>query len=114
MGLSGPVRDEMTGMLPRQLLAAATPLYILFTEPDQGFSQVYDLINGATSSIDMTMYELSDTTAEQDLVAAEARGVTVRVILDQREESYNEAAYTYLTDNGVGVVWSPASTFTGR
>ena len=54
----------------------------------------------------MTMYELSDTTAEEDLVAAEARGVDVRVILDEKEKSTNDAAYDYLTDNGVSVVWS--------
>jgi cardiolipin synthase A/B len=80
--------------------------FTLYTEPDDGFSWLYDQINDATSSIDMTMYELSDTTAEQDLVAAEQRGVDVRVILDEREESYNEAAYDYLTENGVSVVWS--------
>jgi len=80
--------------------------FTLYTEPDAGFSWLYDQINDATTSIDMTMYELSDTTAEEDLVAAEARGVDVRVILDEREESYNKAAYDYLTENGVSVVWS--------
>jgi cardiolipin synthase A/B len=90
--------------------ASATPsapaAYTLFTEPKQGFSPVYDLINGAKTSIDLTMYELEDTTAEKDLVAAEKRGVDVRVILDQREEYYNSAAYDYLKNNGVHVVWS--------
>lgn len=33
-------------------------------------SPVYALINGARHSIDLTMYELSDTTAEADLAAA--------------------------------------------
>jgi cardiolipin synthase A/B len=80
--------------------------FTLYTEPDAGFTWLYDQINDATSSIDMTMYELSDTTAEEDLVAAEARGVDVRVILDEREKSTNDAAYDYLTDNGVSVVWS--------
>jgi phosphatidylserine/phosphatidylglycerophosphate/cardiolipin synthase-like enzyme len=80
--------------------------FTLYTEPDAGMTWLYDQINDASSSIDMTMYELSDTTAEQDLVAAEQRGVDVRVILDEREKSYNEDAYDYLTDNGVSVVWS--------
>jgi cardiolipin synthase A/B len=80
--------------------------FTLYTEPNAGFTWLYDQINDATTSIDMTMYELSDTTAEEDLVAAEARGVDVRVILDEREESTNEAAYDYLTENGVSVVWS--------
>jgi cardiolipin synthase A/B len=91
---------------PATPASAATATYTLFTEPDQGFSPVYDLINGAKTSIDMTMYELEDTTAEKDLAAAEKRGVDVRVILDQREESENSAAYSYLKNNGVGVVYS--------
>jgi cardiolipin synthase A/B len=86
--------------------ASASATYTLFTEPKQGFSPVYDLINGAKTSIDMTMYELEDTVAEKDLVAAEKRHVDVRVILDQREESENSAAYDYLKNNGVHVVWS--------
>jgi phosphatidylserine/phosphatidylglycerophosphate/cardiolipin synthase-like enzyme len=81
----------------------------LVVEPSGGFSAVYNLINGAKHSIDVTIYELSDTTAESDLAAAAARGVQVRVVLDQREKSTNEAAYRYLGDHKVGVVWSSAS-----
>lgn len=80
--------------------------FTLYTEPNAGFTWLYDQINDATTSIDMTMYELSDTTAEEDLVAAEQRGVDVRVILDGYEKSTNGAAYDYLTDNDVSVVWS--------
>ncbi len=77
------------------------------TEPSGGFSSVYNLINTARHSIDMTMYELTDTTAEHDLAAAAARGVTVRVILDQNlEKSNNTAAYTYLNANGVPTHWA--------
>ena len=36
---------------------------------------------------------LRDTTVENDLVNLEASGVTVRVILDQKEKSTNQAAY---------------------
>jgi cardiolipin synthase A/B len=57
------------------------------------------------------MYELEDTTAEHDLAAAEKRGVDVRVILDHRQESDNSAAYNYLKDNGVGVVWSSSAYY---
>jgi cardiolipin synthase A/B len=92
--------------VPATPASAATATYTLFTEPKQGFSPVYNLINGAKTSIDLTMYELEDSTAEKDLVAAEKRGVDVRVILDQREESENSAAYTYLKNNGVHVVYS--------
>ncbi|MEV6483944.1 phospholipase D-like domain-containing protein [Streptomyces sp. NPDC051576] len=70
---------------------------------------IYDFINSATSSLDMTMYELEDTTAVNDLVALEKKGVTVRVVLDRAHQSANSSAYTALTNAGVGVVWSPSS-----
>ncbi|MEW1779980.1 phospholipase D-like domain-containing protein [Streptomyces sp. NPDC086777] len=70
---------------------------------------VYDFINSATSSLDMTMYELEDTTAVNDLIALKNKGVTVRVVLDQAHKSADNSAYTSLTNAGVGVVWSPSS-----
>jgi phosphatidylserine/phosphatidylglycerophosphate/cardiolipin synthase-like enzyme len=74
---------------------------------------IYNFIEQATSSLNMTMYELSDTTVENDLISLEASGVDVRVILDQAEKSTNQAAYTKLEDGGVGVVWSStAFTYT--
>ena len=70
---------------------------------------IYDFINSATSSLDMTMYELEDTTAVNDLIALENKGATVRVVLDRAHQSANSSAYTALTNAGVGVVWSPSS-----
>ena len=85
----------------------------LITEPGAGFGPVYRLINHAGRSIDMTMYELADTTAEHDLVAAAHRGVQVRVVLDRREDHTNADAYSYLRSHGVKVVWSsPAYRYT--
>jgi cardiolipin synthase A/B len=78
----------------------------LIVEPGAGFSPVYKLINGARHSVDMTMYEFSDTTAEHDLAAAARRGVRVHVILDHREQSVNSAAYSYLRSHAVRVTWS--------
>ncbi len=78
----------------------------LFVEPGAGFSPVYDLMGRARHSIDVTMYEFSDTTAEHDLAAAAKRGVRVHVILDQREKSVNSAAYSYLSSHSVRVTWS--------
>ncbi|MGW1213993.1 phospholipase D-like domain-containing protein [Streptomyces sp. NPDC002499] len=70
---------------------------------------IYDFIDSATSSLDMTMYELEDTTAVDDLIALKNKGVTVRVVLDRAHQSANSSAYTALTNAGVGVVWSPSS-----
>ena len=78
-------------------------------EPDAGPQPVYALLSSPRASLDMTMYELEDATAESDLAADAARGVKVRVVLDQTlEASRNQAAYRYLTAHGVSVHWGPA------
>ncbi|HTZ43479.1 MAG TPA: phospholipase D-like domain-containing protein [Jatrophihabitans sp.] len=88
--------------------SAASSKYTLVTEPADKYQAIYSLINSATSSLNMTMYELTDTVAEQDLANAASRGVNVRVVLDvNREKSNNQSAYTYLAGHGVHVVWAP-------
>ncbi len=78
----------------------------LVIEPNAGFSTVYNLINHAKHSIEITMFEFADTTAEHDLAAAAKRGVQVRVILDQKETSTDTPAYDYFKSHGIKVVWS--------
>jgi cardiolipin synthase A/B len=79
----------------------------VLSEPQAGLAAIYGLINGARSSIDLTMYELRDTTAENDLTAAAKRGVDVRVILDAHlEKSRNTATYGYLKAHKVHVTWA--------
>jgi cardiolipin synthase A/B len=83
----------------------------LLTEPADGLSTIYRLITGARSSVNLTMYELRDTTAEQDLAADAARGVDVRVLLDRHlEKSRNAATYSYLSAHKVHVAWAPSGT----
>ena len=83
----------------------------LLTEPAAGIDPIYQLITGAHSSVDLTMYELDDSTAEADLAADAARGVNVRVLLDQHlEKSRNTDAYNYLTAHNVHVQWAPSDT----
>jgi hypothetical protein len=98
------------------LAAAVVPAHAasdfsLVILPDQGENAIYNFVNSATSSVNVTIYELKDTTLVNDLVAREKAGVKVRVILDQAEKSYNTAAANALTAGGVGVVWS-STTFT--
>ncbi len=81
----------------------------LLTEPSQGFGPVYSLINSARTSVDLTMYELSDPAAEAGLAGVAHRGVAVRVILDRREERGNTAAFDYLKSRGVKVTWSSSA-----
>jgi PLD-like domain/Putative Ig domain len=92
---------------------AAGGTLTLLTLPDNGENAIYSFVNSATSSIDVTIYELKDLTLENDLVAREKAGLNVRVIMDQAEKSYNTGAYNVLTAGGVGVVWSStAFTYT--
>jgi cardiolipin synthase A/B len=81
----------------------------LVTEPSAGFAPLYRLIGQAKHSIDVTMYEFTDTSAEHDLAAMARRGVSVHVILDRREHSQNTAAYDYFSAHRVAVTWSSSS-----
>lgn len=90
---------------------ASTGSLRVLTEPEAGLKPIYRLITGARSSVDLTMYELADSTAEADLAADAGRGVDVRVILDQHlERSANQGAFDYLAAHGVHVRWGPADT----
>lgn len=98
--------------------------YRLVQYPGAGFGGFYVQIAQARRTIDMEMYELEDVTAEQDLVAAAARGVTVRILLDKDFSGAraNRSAAAYLAAHGVKVRWAPAgyiyhiktTTFDGR
>ena len=90
--------------------ATATGYYRLVQYPGTGFAGFYSQIAHAHRTIDMEMYELEDRVAERELVAAAARGVRVRVLLD-RDFSGAEAngnAARYLAARGVEVRWAPS------
>lgn len=84
----------------------------LIVEPDDGMTPIYSLLASPRRTLDLTMYELDDPTAEQILGDDAARGVRVRVILDGRlERRRNGPAYSYLRQRGVGVAWSSSRYF---
>ena len=66
----------MSGVAVAGLAHAATGTLSLVTLPDQGENAIYNFVNSATSSINVTIYELNDTTLVNDLVAREKAGVT--------------------------------------
>jgi cardiolipin synthase A/B len=102
---------SMDAFLAGHESSLSRPALRVLTEPAAGIGPIYDLITAARSSVELTMYELADPTAEADLAADATRGVDVRVILDQHlEKSANAAAYGYLTAHGVHVRWAPAGT----
>jgi phosphatidylserine/phosphatidylglycerophosphate/cardiolipin synthase-like enzyme len=84
--------------------------YRLIQYPGAGFGGLYQQIASAHRTIDMEMYELEDTVAERDLVAAAARGVRVRVLLDWDFSGgeVNRGAARYLAGHGVHVRWAPS------
>ncbi len=92
---------------PQPAAAGGSGTLRVLVEPAAGVGAIYKLITGAKSSVDLTMYELRDTTAEDDLAADAKRGVDVRVILDQHlEKSRNTATYDFLSAHRVHVTWA--------
>jgi cardiolipin synthase A/B len=79
----------------------------LIVEPQAGMGPIYNFMRSPRHNLDMTMYELSDPTAESILIADHKRGVGVRVLLDRDYEgSVNESAYSTLSAAGVSVAWA--------
>jgi cardiolipin synthase len=98
-----------------QVLPAATAYFdgSLMIEPQAGYSPVLSMIQNASSTLELVMYELQDTTVEQALADASARGVAVRVLLNKgyygkQETQINQLAYDFLQSHGVAVEWTPA------
>jgi cardiolipin synthase A/B len=71
--------------------------------PAAGFGGIYDQTAHARKTIDMEIYELSDRVEEQALIAAHARGVTVRVLLNSAYEGKTTNAPTAATLRAGGV-----------
>ena len=88
----------------------------IIVEPDgNSASQLVSAINAATTSISVTMYEMSNNSIINALKARATAHVPVKVILDgsSTNKSFNMPAYTTLTSAGAQVVWSnPAFTYT--
>lgn len=57
-----------------------SPSHTLIVEPDDGRTLVLNTLNAARNSIDLTIYELSDSEIMSALTAAQGRKVTVRVL----------------------------------
>jgi hypothetical protein len=99
-----PQTVPLTGNGP----GAATTTMTLVTVPDDTyplsattFTQVDSFINSATSTIDMTIYELTDATMIADLVTqCHTNGVQVRVNLDNSEKSTNQSAHDTIVAGG--------------
>ncbi|HEY1551844.1 MAG TPA: phospholipase D-like domain-containing protein [Kofleriaceae bacterium] len=112
---SGPTADAD--------LAGTTDVSIIVEPDGSNAAQLVSAIEAATTSIDMTMYEISDDRIINALTARAKAGVDVQAILDGAtgggaqggvdNKSFNMDAYTKLNAAGVATVWSSTSfTFT--
>ncbi|HTU28715.1 MAG TPA: phospholipase D-like domain-containing protein [Solirubrobacteraceae bacterium] len=109
IGLLG-VAHAARAASPEPATVTSGPL-TLVAEPQAGVAPFVSMIAGARHSIEMTMYELTDTRVEGALEAAAHRGVDVRVLLNggyySERESTNDAAVRALAGHGVHVQLSP-------
>jgi len=88
----------------------------IIVEPDgNSAAQLVSAINAATTSVSVTMYEMSNTSIINALKARAQAHVPVKVILDgsSTNKSFNTSAKNALTTAGAQVVWSnPTFTYT--
>ena len=86
----------------------ATPPQIVFA-PNDLEREVVSQVDGATVSIDVGVYAFTLTNLADRLIAADRRGVPVRVLLDQTQSAANTTVKNRLTGGGVEVKWAPAT-----
>ncbi len=86
--------------------------FSLVQYPAPGFAGIYDQTAHARKTIDMEIYELEDPAEVRALIAAHARGVSVRVLLNSAYEgkTTNAPAAATLRAGGVQVRFGVDST----
>lgn len=90
-------------------LVAAPVATGVFVEPDDGREPILDEIVAASCSIDVSIYLLTDEAIIDGLISAAARGVRVRVMLEEHPFGGGGGQYEVeaeLKDGGVEVEWS--------
>ena len=87
----------------------------IFIEPGDGRRPILDEIEAATQSIDLEIYIVSDDEILEALEAAQARGVAVRVLLEEHPYGGGggqQGIFDRLANAGIDVRWSnPAFRF---
>ena len=92
--------------MPPPMTSAVT----ILVEPNGNKGQeLIDAINGATTSVHMTMYLLSNTGVINALLAQHAKGHDVKVMLNTKSPATNAQAMSQLVGAGVNVVAAPAA-----
>ncbi len=112
---SGPGGTDATSATADANVAGSSAITIIVEPDGNDASQLVSAINAATTSIDVTMYEMSNNTIITALANRAKAHVTVRVVLDGSSinKSFNTPAKNTLTTAGAAVVWSnPSFTYT--
>jgi phosphatidylserine/phosphatidylglycerophosphate/cardiolipin synthase-like enzyme len=94
-----------------QVLSAATNV-ALFTEPKNGRQPILDALTSAAQTIDVEVYLLSDQQIITALQQAQARGVTVRVMMEQHPfggGSTNPKTMQTLQQANIAVKWTSSA-----
>lgn len=81
----------------------------LFITPEDGDQPIVDQLRNAKKSIRMVMYLLTERDVINELIAAQNRGLSVRVMLEQHPfggSGNTNTVYTQLKDAGIQVNWS--------
>lgn len=92
----------------QEILGAKTQL-TAFVEPEDGLTPILERIKGANKQILVEVYIMSDPQIISELIAADQRGVDVRVILEQKPfggSNLNQKSRKTLEVGGVNVQWS--------
>ena len=92
-------------------LASSSNVTILVYPNGNHASELITAINGATTSVYMTMYEIDDTGVIDAIVAKKSAGLDVQVILDgsTTTKSNNTKAYDAFDSAKIPVIWSSSS-----
>jgi phosphatidylserine/phosphatidylglycerophosphate/cardiolipin synthase-like enzyme len=103
---------EDTSGSPPALGSDGTALMLM---PESGPGPIVALMNGAKTSIDLELYQLQSPASVAALIAAQQRGVTVRVMLEPKtvgNKNYDQVK-AVLHDAGVAVQPTPPKFDTG-
>ena len=86
------------------LPAAASPsVTVGFSPSHTALENVLSVINDATVSLDVEAYSFTSKPIATAIIAAKKRGVSVRVVADEKANGDRYSAVTYLANNHVAV-----------
>ena len=97
---AAPIADYCNATDPR-----ATPISV-YPTPESSEAPYVDALQGATTSIDLSIYLMGYGGILDQLQAKAHAGVKVRVILDQLKKPTNQKYYDLLVAAGAEVKWS--------